>query len=101
MTLAPDEVPLQSGLVGLAAEISARQLQGHLVNRAPEVVDPTSPYFPLVVDHLKGIAAEVTAIVGTTPTGARRARSPSMPRHSGTCGSGSARPHSQPPPRQA
>lgn len=72
MTLAPDQVPLQSGLTGLAAEISARMLQGHLVNRAPEVVDPGSEYFPLLVDHLKGIAAEVTAIVGTAPTGQRR-----------------------------
>ncbi|MCB9377092.1 MAG: hypothetical protein H6515_14650 [Microthrixaceae bacterium] len=67
-----DGVPLDDALTGLAALVSARMIQGHLINRPAHVLDPDGEDFPLVLDHVRGIAAEVTAIAGIPPEGSAR-----------------------------
>jgi len=55
-----DGVPLDPSLEGLAALVSARMIWGHLVNRPPGLLDPSSDDFDTIIDHVRAIAAEVT-----------------------------------------
>lgn len=58
-----DGVPLHPSLTGLAALVSARRIQGHLINRPPGLLEPDDTNFPLVLGHLQDIAAEVSASI--------------------------------------
>jgi hypothetical protein len=70
----PVEPPDQLGglapapLTGIAADIRLERLQALMINRPPDcLTDETAG--PLVAETLRGIAAEVTAVTGPTPTG--------------------------------
>lgn len=57
----------------LARELGWNTVNAHMLGRAPDVLDPEQPErFVLFLTALDGVAAEVTAIAGPTPTGTAR-----------------------------
>ncbi|WP_243061150.1 hypothetical protein [Nocardioides sp. SR21] len=56
-------------LDGIAADVDVQQVHALLLARQPAILDPTSEEHELFASEVKGIATEVVAITGPSPTG--------------------------------